>query len=280
MKDSWAQRWKAAWRIQKIASNGLVACEKDWCWDPPEFVDYDLWIALDGIGEMRIGEAIHEVSPGFAVCFPPGARAVHAQHDPDQPLRVFYCHFSATAPAGKPARVDPEPSLYRIALNSLLWNLIHAFSAPGEPAFPEAFREALLWQLLLNCEVSKAVQESSPEDRIQSVVRLVSENPGTAHAIDDLARQAGLSEGHFRRLFRHLTGESPVQFILRKRMQRAAFYLSETKLPVSAIAGILGYRDVYFFSRQFKERTGRSPREWRKGSETQVDVAGLPIDDE
>lgn len=127
--------------------------------------------------------------------------------------------------------------------------------------------QTLLWQLLLRRENADSVLESSPEERVRVLIRQIRESPATAYSVDQLARQAGLSAGHFRRIFRKLAGESPVQFILDQRIRRACFYLTETHLSIQRIATTVGYADVYFFSRQFKERTGMSPSVFRNSGE-------------
>jgi transcriptional regulator GlxA family with amidase domain len=53
--------------------------------------------------------------------------------------------------------------------------------------------------------------------------------------------------------------------MIRRRIQRAATLLSESSLTISQIADAMGYRDVYFFSRQFKQKMGQSPRTYRSG---------------
>jgi AraC-like DNA-binding protein len=57
-------------------------------------------------------------------------------------------------------------------------------------------------------------------------------------------------------------------FIVEARLNRARQLLLESTLSVSQIADELGYEDVFFFSRQFKERTGRTPTEYRAGPMT------------
>lgn len=85
-------------------------------------------------------------------------------------------------------------------------------------------------------------------------------------AIADLAAQAGYSPDHFSRVFRDIMGQSPRDYLVNARIDRARQLLSESSLTVSQVADALGYRDVYFFSRQFKQRTGQSPTQYRKGA--------------
>jgi AraC-like DNA-binding protein len=59
---------------------------------------------------------------------------------------------------------------------------------------------------------------------------------------------------------------NPEQFTIHARIHRAQRLLRETDLTVKAVGEALGYSDIYFFSRQFKQVAGRSPTEYRQQS--------------
>jgi AraC family transcriptional regulator, arabinose operon regulatory protein len=52
--------------------------------------------------------------------------------------------------------------------------------------------------------------------------------------------------------------------VKRERVRRAGVDLAESSMSVTAVAERNGYEDIYFFSRQFKQVTGLSPRQYRK----------------
>lgn len=79
-----------------------------------------------------------------------------------------------------------------------------------------------------------------------------------------LAADLGISESTFRRRFREATGASPHAFVLQCKAAEARRLLGESDLPIKAIADRLGYRDVYFFSRQFRQLTGVPPGAYRR----------------
>jgi AraC-like DNA-binding protein len=74
-----------------------------------------------------------------------------------------------------------------------------------------------------------------------------------------LAQELGLSYVHFRRRFREVTGTSPGQYRLRRRMETARTILEGGETTLSQTAGLLGYADVFTFSRQFKKTLGLPP---------------------
>jgi AraC-like DNA-binding protein len=86
----------------------------------------------------------------------------------------------------------------------------------------------------------------------------------TAPDYDALAAALGVSESTLRRKFTRATGMAPHAYILQLRIARARRLLGETDLPIKAVADRLGYRDVYFFSRQFRQLTGVPPAAYRR----------------
>ena len=79
-----------------------------------------------------------------------------------------------------------------------------------------------------------------------------------------LARQARLSPYHFLRTFRTVTGVTPYQFILRKRLRAAALRLMSEPAKVLDIAFDCGFGDVSNFNHAFRAEFGVSPRDYRK----------------
>ncbi|MEV7253134.1 AraC family transcriptional regulator [Streptomyces cyaneofuscatus] len=79
----------------------------------------------------------------------------------------------------------------------------------------------------------------------------------------DLARVAGLSPDYFTRVFRRTFGVPPREWVVRRRIQRAAVLLDQEDKPVAQVAAALGYTDSFLFSRQFKSVMGISPQSYR-----------------
>ncbi len=76
--------------------------------------------------------------------------------------------------------------------------------------------------------------------------------------IEQIAQMAGMSEYHFFRLFKQITGSTPYQYILSSRLKQAALLL-EADYSVSDTAIAMGFSDIYSFSKVFKKHFGLSP---------------------
>ena len=78
-----------------------------------------------------------------------------------------------------------------------------------------------------------------------------------------LARAAHLSTAHFSREFRKAFGETPHQYLLTRRLERAAALLRSTDRTVSEICFTVGLRSVGSFTSSFGRAYGRSPTAYR-----------------
>jgi AraC-like DNA-binding protein len=79
----------------------------------------------------------------------------------------------------------------------------------------------------------------------------------------DLAFQAKMSRRNFYRIFKEVTGEAPVAYLLRLRIMRAVHLLEMTHKNITEIAYECGFRDSNYFSRQFKQILGFTPKDFK-----------------
>jgi AraC-like DNA-binding protein len=81
--------------------------------------------------------------------------------------------------------------------------------------------------------------------------------------VADLARGAGLSPAHFSREFRRAFGEAPHQYLLTRRLERAAAFLRNTDRSVTEICFAVGLASVGSFSTSFQRVHGSAPAAYR-----------------
>jgi transcriptional regulator GlxA family with amidase domain len=92
----------------------------------------------------------------------------------------------------------------------------------------------------------------------------IADNLGERFTLDDVAKQAGVSRFHFARLFRVSTGDSPMAYLLKSRIERAKQMLLQEDRPVCEIAAALGFCDQSHLTRTFRRLTGLTPREFAR----------------
>jgi DNA-binding GntR family transcriptional regulator/AraC-like DNA-binding protein len=99
--------------------------------------------------------------------------------------------------------------------------------------------------------------------RLRRVTELVNAKIEEELRIDEMARLAGLSTAHFSQMFRRSTGESPHQFVLRQRVERAKEMLRTPGMRILDVAIACGFKTQQHFARVFRCMCRVSPTEYR-----------------
>jgi AraC family transcriptional regulator len=99
--------------------------------------------------------------------------------------------------------------------------------------------------------------------RLDKVDALIGDRLSEPLRLDALASEAGLSRWHFLRVFRRTTGLSPAAYLAARRAEAARALLTDTPMPVAAVARAVGYANVHHFRRVFVRHHGASPTEVR-----------------
>ncbi len=132
----------------------------------------------------------------------------------------------------------------------------------------ESFTVGYLYELLTIIARKFALRHNrishENESLIASACRQIYENLASPPSISELSAGCCLSVSRFSHLFTEVMKKSPNEYITGLRMDRACELLEASDLPIQEIADIVGFADRNFFSRQFRNRFGCSPREFRK----------------
>ena len=82
--------------------------------------------------------------------------------------------------------------------------------------------------------------------------------------VEQLADVACVTKPYFIKLFKREFGFSPVQYINRKKVERAQLLLFTSDMPVKEVAYSLGFSDHSYFIRLFRKSAGITPQEYRR----------------
>lgn len=151
-----------------------------------------------------------------------------------------------------PQTYDNTPQL----VSDIMRDKSHGFSNRME-------MRGIIYQLLSRFLLQAVNKVHSDDDRIQQVLLYIRKNLGAENDVDTLANMVGLSKDHLIRLFKKSTGETPIQYITMRKIERAEILLSTTNLSVKEVAHTVGYEDHSYFNRIFKKVVGLTPRDYR-----------------
>lgn len=82
--------------------------------------------------------------------------------------------------------------------------------------------------------------------------------------VEDLSQHIGMSRGNLYRKLKMLTGKSPVEFIRHIRLKRASQLLKQHKMYINEVSYMVGFQNVTYFRKCFKEEFGYTPTEFAK----------------
>lgn len=99
---------------------------------------------------------------------------------------------------------------------------------------------------------------------LQHVLGHIEANLSQRLSVSDLAEVAGLSRAHFSRIFAASEGMPPAEFVLHKRLRRAAKLLTKTAdMPIKEVSALCGFDDPNYFSKVFRRLYGTNPSDFR-----------------
>lgn len=230
--------------------------------------DHVLWFVWAGSGEMKTHRGRTALHPGVCIWMHPGG-SYQATQNTGFPLGVTYIHFST--PQNQKRQL---PDITRSSDPRFLDESTHKIVELSQPTprnpEPPSLALRLLEVVMEEMVLENNKWESAPglsAERMQVVHQIIAEmrQPGDhLPEVRKFAQRAGYSTDHFCKLFRGVAGSSPREFLIQHRIADARRLLADTNLKIEAIAQILGYQNPYFFSRQFRERTGQTPSSFRK----------------
>ncbi|GAA4313359.1 AraC family transcriptional regulator [Mucilaginibacter gynuensis] len=100
---------------------------------------------------------------------------------------------------------------------------------------------------------------------------IIHESFENALDMEKLARELPMGYVSFRKAFKKITGESPNQYHLNLRMERAKDLLTSTVLNINEIADQTGFDSVFYFSKLFKKKHGIPPSVYRNNHEKVIE---------
>lgn len=143
---------------------------------------------------------------------------------------------------------------------------LHLIEKYGSPERASWCARALLVDTDRKSQAPYVIQnfrKSHGDKQIFQAQQWMERNLHTRFAIDAVAEAAGLSPRHFKRRFKTATGESPISYLQRLRIESAKRYLEKTRDSVGEITWKVGYEDINSFRRLFIKHTGLSPKHYR-----------------
>ena len=104
-------------------------------------------------------------------------------------------------------------------------------------------------------------------DKISFVIQSMNKEYYKSYTLSDYAKMCNMSKFHFLRVFKEITGTSPLEYRNEIRLEHAKELLKDTTLPINEISSKVGFSSGAYFCDAFKNKTGLSPLQYRNSIE-------------
>ena len=191
-------------------------------------------------------------------------------------MEVLAIGISDTALTAASERTDGEVELRGAdhVVDARIGGLAAALNAERIAGFPsgrlllDSIEQALAVTLVhgyaVRDNVASAYRGGLGAARLRHVTEFIKAGLERDLTLVDLAHSVGLSTAHFAVMFRQSTGETPHQFVLRCRVERAKEMLRTAKARILDVAVACGFKTQQHFARVFRQMCGTSPRNYRR----------------
>jgi AraC-like DNA-binding protein len=227
---------------------------------PAGIPDYQLLYTLSGEGIVRFCNRDYTVHEGQLLILPPFSPH---EYRPKQEWKTLWITYG-----GNMSGVC-FPFEANILESKNFPSFYHKIMALKKEKNWRRKTSALLYELLLQIDDlgdSSTLVSQDGEHNVSAAVRYISEHYRETVELSQLAKAAGVSEGHFCRIFREYTHMRPIEYLTHLRIEAAKSLLLENpSLAVASIAEKVGFDNASYFSYVFRQKTGLSPLAYRNG---------------
>ncbi len=148
------------------------------------------------------------------------------------------------------------------SINSLI--SISMDDSMAKDALADLTLKSLLVRVIQTQHLAAAKDALNNNGRLISVTQYIREHLTEKIGIEVLCRKACMSKSSFFRLFKETFGLSPVEYIIRERIQMAKNLLSDRTINITAACYQSGFNNLNYFARLFKRVEGITPKEFQR----------------
>lgn len=160
---------------------------------------------------------------------------------------------------------------------SILCDLLYKMSREEKSELlPYMFRMLLLISKRKSTAtvVGRFSETDRTSERIAKIKEFSQSNYARTITIDMIAEHVGMNRSSFCTFFKKATGQTYITYLNKLRVDRACFLLRQGNFNVTEVCYMVGFNDVPYFNRCFKNNRGMSPKEYSDGVMTQRQILG------
>ncbi|GHT38246.1 transcriptional regulator [Bacteroidia bacterium] len=264
-----------------------VERDANWNWKNVNSPFARLYMVESGSARVKMPDGVHTIQSGHLYLVP---SFVTHSYDSDDVFIVYYIHVydehNIFDRLNFPFEVDTneiEPLLVKrlLAINP---DRALKVSDPGKydniPTLMQTIvrseqfsfnsimeTKGILLQLFSRFMEKATFKQEFVDERLVKVLRYIRDNITHNITVNELSALCGLTNDHFTRLFRRDMQCTPLQYVNRKKIEKAQLLLIIRAESIKDIAYGLSFNNIPYFCRLFKKITGISPKKYRAKEE-------------
>lgn len=240
-------------------------------WRPRGRLDFQLLYIASGKAHFHFDGKEQIVTAGHMVLYRPKEPQKYEYYDEDQ-TEVYWVHFTGgnvTNILRSYGLTDDKRVFYcgsGLEYQGIFRNMIYELQMCKEnyAEMLEMYLRQLFIMLQRYFLTTLKTGNTRIVEEMDKATVYFNEHYSEDISIDEYAENNHVSVSWFIRNFKHYTGQTPMQYILSKRIYNAEILLQDPTYNITEIACIVGYDNPLYFSRIFKKAKGLSPSEYRK----------------
>lgn len=189
---------------------------------------------------------------------------IYRGESPEIPARMMVVRFEATDICGFYEPFSLSPNKWE-KFEEIFFEMRDKFIV--EPFGYKTELKGMLYTVITRIikELASENKEERGYKKIKNSILYIHENyTDPEMSIGKVAEMSGISEVHFRRIFKEVFDMSPLSYVTEIRLKKAKELLIHTGYSIGVVADMVGIYDEVYFSKYFKKHTGKTPNEFRK----------------
>ncbi|QYY35217.1 AraC family transcriptional regulator [Ruficoccus sp. ZRK36] len=219
-------------------------------------------VMVGGRGWLRHEGELVEVTAGHLIWHIPGDQTV-CRSDPGDPYRCMCLRFESAS--RHPRRYHPhlsqwenDASARQFCEQVIAWYVDESIDRQG---LLHSVYGTLLMQIRQRVGIAR--RQKLPM-ATQRVLMELETNYARPYTLAEVAQRVGWSVSHLHAEFKRQIGTTPYEIVQRRRLRAAMEMLAGSDMQMKEIAAACGYSSAAAFGHTFRQRTGETPRAWRR----------------
>lgn len=233
----------------------------------------EIMFICEGTGFYTIGESKYSVGAGDILIYNSGV--VHDEvSDPNAKIKSYCLGIDQVQLVGLASNCLISSQDCPVLKTSTYFTLIHSifstiynelyYENDGVEETCHYLTQALIALLLQLSKQRIPIKKESEQKLGERIKNYIDQNYNNEITLSSILEALNISSYYMSHTFKEMTGYSPIQYIMRRRIGEAQTLLITTKYSITMIATMVGYDNSSYFNKIFTKSVGMSPKRYRE----------------